>query len=145
MFNRLRHLAARLGLLPPPRYPYPALDVHLRSGVRLHLVASIHMGNAAMSPLPEPLLQRVRRAQALIVEADITRPDSDISSPPQAQPLSARSTPRATTRSVNAVAKPVWPLRAWMTFPCGAAHCCCRRSRRSSWGCAASSASTVSC
>ncbi|ACR68347.1 conjugal transfer protein TraB [Edwardsiella ictaluri] len=90
MFNRLRHLAARFGLLPPPRYPYPALDVNLRSGARLHLVASIHMGNAAMSPLPEPLIQRVRQAQALIVEADITRPDSDISSPPQTQPLSAR-------------------------------------------------------
>ncbi|AIJ09411.1 MULTISPECIES: TraB/GumN family protein [Edwardsiella] len=90
MFNRLRHLAARLGLLPPPRYPYPALDVNLRNGARLHLVASIHMGNAAMSPLPAPLLQRVRQAQALIVEADITRPGSDISSPPQAQPLSAR-------------------------------------------------------
>ncbi|AOV97535.1 conjugal transfer protein TraB [Edwardsiella hoshinae] len=90
MFKRLRRLAARLGLLPPPHYPYPACDVTLPGGIRLHLVASIHMGNAAMSPLPAALAQRVARAQALIVEADITRADSAISSTPQPLPLAQR-------------------------------------------------------
>lgn len=32
------------------------------------------MGSEAMYPLPGPLLERINRADGLIVEADITRP-----------------------------------------------------------------------
>ncbi|UCQ53432.1 TraB/GumN family protein [Edwardsiella tarda] len=90
MFHRLRRLAVRFGLLSAPRYPYPACDVTLPGAIRLHLVASIHMGNAAMSPLPAALLQRVAQAQALIVEADITRADSAITSEAQSLSLAQR-------------------------------------------------------
>ncbi|MFS2225200.1 TraB/GumN family protein [Pantoea sp. B65] len=58
--------------LSPVKYAYPALDVFLPPPVQLHLVGSIHMGTRDMMPLPAPLLQRLNRADALIVEADIT-------------------------------------------------------------------------
>lgn len=54
-------------------YAYPALDVVLPAGRQLHLVGSIHMGTRDMMPLPAQLLQALDAADALIVEADITR------------------------------------------------------------------------
>lgn len=54
-----------------PAYPWPALDVTLPGGRYLHLVGSIHMGTPDMSPLSARLLEKVKRADALIVEADI--------------------------------------------------------------------------
>ncbi|VEC75776.1 Putative ligase [Raoultella ornithinolytica] len=38
----------------------------------MHLVGSIHMGTRDMSPPPARLLKKIRQADALIVEADIT-------------------------------------------------------------------------
>ncbi len=54
-------------------YAYPALDVVLPARRQLHLVGSIHMGTRDMMPLPAQLLQTLDAADALIVEADITR------------------------------------------------------------------------
>ncbi|PKH21406.1 conjugal transfer protein TraB [Enterobacterales bacterium CwR94] len=56
--------------LPTP-WHYPALDVHVAQQ-HLHLVGSIHMGTRDMSPLPQALVQQLARADALVVEADIT-------------------------------------------------------------------------
>lgn len=54
------------------------VDWPLRSCVigdhRLELLGSIHMGVAAMAPLPKPLLATLRHCDGLIVEADITQP-----------------------------------------------------------------------
>ncbi|WP_437608645.1 TraB/GumN family protein [Erwinia sp. V71] len=73
-------------------YTYPALDVALPAGRQLHLVGSIHMGTRDMMPLPGQLLRSLDKADALIVEADITRgasPFSDVGSwPALAQRLS---------------------------------------------------------
>lgn len=73
MKHWLRKLALWLGIVPTTTYAYPALDIHLQGGVNLHLVGSIHMGTENMSPLPDTLIQRLKQADALIVEADITR------------------------------------------------------------------------
>lgn len=76
-------------------YRYPALDITL--GERhLHLVGSIHMGTQNMMPLPKTLLEQLKRADALVVEADITAGGSPFSDsercPPLAQRLSAERT-----------------------------------------------------
>ncbi|PIJ50630.1 conjugal transfer protein TraB [Erwinia sp. OLTSP20] len=58
-------------MLVPGRYSWPATDISL-NGSHFHLVGSIHMGTRDMQPLPPALLQKLRQADALIVEADIT-------------------------------------------------------------------------
>ncbi len=78
-----------------PHYPYPAMDIDISADLSLHLVGSIHMGSENMAPLPQPLLDKLAAADALIVEADVTdnrspfRPNSDIQFPPMQQRLSA--------------------------------------------------------
>jgi uncharacterized protein YbaP (TraB family) len=60
----------------PRRYPWPGLDMVLPGGQHLHLVGSIHMGTRDMSPLPAPLVRLVQKADALVVEADISGNES---------------------------------------------------------------------
>lgn len=67
LFDRLRALLESLS----PVNPWPAIDVTLPDNRHLHLVGSIHMGTKDMSPLSARLIEKVRRADALIVEADI--------------------------------------------------------------------------
>lgn len=72
MGQLLRRIAAFLGLISPITYAYPALDIRLPGDRQFHLVGSIHMGTVDMSPLPAKLAARLKQADALIVEADIT-------------------------------------------------------------------------
>ncbi|MBW7983773.1 TraB/GumN family protein [Enterobacillus tribolii] len=72
MLKHLRRLGALLGFIPAKAPAYPAIDLALPRGPRLHLVGSIHMGSPEMAPLPAALTERLSRADALIVEADIT-------------------------------------------------------------------------
>lgn len=72
MGQLLRRIAAFFGLISPIAYAYPALDVTLPGDRQLHLVGSIHMGTVDMEPLPARLVSRLKQADALIVEADIT-------------------------------------------------------------------------
>lgn len=90
MVKVLRRLAAFLGLSRATTYPYPALDMTLQGDIQLHLVGSIHMGTVDMAPLPVSLIQRLRRADALIVEADITGSASPFSQGSQQPDLALR-------------------------------------------------------
>lgn len=72
MDQLLRRIATFLGIVSPMTYGYPALDITLPGERQFHLVGSIHMGTLNMSPLPARLATRLRQADALIVEADIT-------------------------------------------------------------------------
>ncbi|WP_342321787.1 TraB/GumN family protein [Kosakonia sp. BYX6] len=74
-------------------YRWPALDIMLPGNRQLHLVGSIHMGTYGMAPLPGALLQKVRDADALIVEADIAGSDSPFDNLPLAEPLEHRLSP----------------------------------------------------
>ena len=74
-------------------YAWPALDMTLPGNRHFHLVGSIHMGTQGMSPLPEALLQKLRNADALIVEADIAGSDSPFDNLPPAEPLAQRLSP----------------------------------------------------
>lgn len=91
----LRRLAAFLGLIAPKSYGYPAVDVQLDPQRRFHLVGSIHMGTAEMTPLPAALQQQLQQATALVVEADMADAaspfSSDGSEPPLAERLDADS------------------------------------------------------
>lgn len=85
-----RWLKKRLGAR---RYAWPAVDVNLPDNRHLHLVGSIHMGTQGMSPLPAPLLQKLHKADALIVEADVASGGSPFADLPTCPPLAERLTP----------------------------------------------------
>ncbi|MCD1126940.1 TraB/GumN family protein [Jinshanibacter sp. LJY008] len=74
MIKTLRKLALVLGLAPPLVCAYPAYDLLMPNGSQLHLVGSIHMGTKAMSPLPVTLMERLKQADGIIVEVDISKP-----------------------------------------------------------------------
>lgn len=83
----------RLNHLISPGYSWPAMDLRLSRQRQLHLVGSIHMGTPDMSPLPAALLEKLRRCDVLIVEADITKGDSPFTPEPPRAPLRERVTP----------------------------------------------------
>lgn len=91
LFQRLKNFFLALRVR---RYRWPAMDITLPGGQHLHLVGSIHMGTYGMSPLPELLLQKLRHADALIVEADIAGSDSPFDNLPPATPLEERLNPQ---------------------------------------------------
>lgn len=73
-------------------YSWPALDITLPGKRYLHLVGSIHMGTRDMSPPPARLLKKIRQADALIVEADISGNETPFSDLPVCPPLEERLT-----------------------------------------------------
>lgn len=93
MGQLLRRFATFLGLISPIAYSYPALDITLPGERNFHLVGSIHMGTMDMTPLPGQLLERLARADSLIVEADITDAVSPFAAYQPQPPISERLTP----------------------------------------------------
>lgn len=87
LFSRIKTLWYRLF---SGSYPWPAQDISLPGGRELHLVGSIHMGTRDMSPLPPRLLKKIRQADALIVEADVSLNDSPFRDLPTCPPLEQR-------------------------------------------------------
>ncbi|WP_312689122.1 TraB/GumN family protein [Kosakonia sp.] len=87
LFHRLKNVVRALFTR---RYSWPAQDIVLPGNRILHLVGSIHMGTHGMSPLPGALLQKLREADALIVEADVAGSDSPFDNLPPAAPLEQR-------------------------------------------------------
>lgn len=73
LFNRIK---TSFRALFPRRYAWPGLDISLPGGQHLHLVGSIHMGTQDMSPLPPGLIKLLKRADALVAEADISGHES---------------------------------------------------------------------
>lgn len=71
-------------------YSRPAMDIVLPGERYLHLVGSIHMGTRDMAPPPAKLLKKIRQADALIVEADISGNETPFSDLPTYPPLAER-------------------------------------------------------
>lgn len=92
MGKLLRRVTSLFRELSPVNYAYPALDIFLPGERQLHLVGSIHMGTRDMMPLPATLLQRLNKADALIVEADITSGASPFAHSESHPPLEQRLT-----------------------------------------------------
>ena len=57
-------------------YSWPAIDITLPGNRHFHLIGSIHMGSHDMAPLPTRLLKKLKNADALIVEADVSTSDT---------------------------------------------------------------------
>jgi len=87
LFNRIK---TSFRAFFPRRYAWPGMDTSLPGGQHLHLVGSIHMGTQDMSPLPSGLLKRLKSADALIVEADISGQESPFAGLDSALPLAER-------------------------------------------------------
>jgi hypothetical protein len=87
LFNRIK---TSFRALFPRRYAWPGLDISLPGGQHLHLVGSIHMGTQGMSPLPPGLIKRLKRADALVVEADISGHESPFAGLESDRPLAER-------------------------------------------------------
>ena len=71
-------------------YTWPAIDIMLPGDRCFHLVGSIHMGTRDMAPLPAKLLKKLRQADALIVEADVSGNDSPFTDLPAFADLDER-------------------------------------------------------
>lgn len=63
-------------------YTWPAIDISLPGNRHFHLIGSIHMGSREMAPLPAKLLKKLYRADALIVEADVSGDDAPFANLP---------------------------------------------------------------
>ncbi len=86
----LQRISSLFSSLSTPTYPWPALDVVLPGDRHFHLVGSIHMGTRDMAPLSGRLLDKLRKADALIVEADITGGASPFANDGNERPLEQR-------------------------------------------------------
>jgi hypothetical protein len=86
----LKRISSLFSSLSTPVYPWPALDVVLPGDRHLHLVGSIHMGTRDMAPLSRRLLDKLREADALIVEADISEGGSPFPDGGEERPLAER-------------------------------------------------------
>ncbi|SQI26711.1 GumN family protein [Salmonella enterica subsp. arizonae] len=71
-------------------YTWPAIDIFLPGNRDFHLVGSIHMGTRDMAPLPARLLKKLKRADALIVEADVSGHGTPFASLPTCAALEER-------------------------------------------------------
>lgn len=86
----LSRISALFSNLSNTHYPWPALDIVLPDDRHLHLVGSIHMGTQDMVPLCAKLMVKLRDADALIVEADISEGGSPFPQDPDELPLEQR-------------------------------------------------------
>lgn len=70
MFRRnsffLRHICT-------DKYRYPAVDLSLNTQKQFHFVGTIHLGTPEMTPLHKRLQEKIASADAVIVEADISK------------------------------------------------------------------------
>ncbi|ADU68318.1 TraB/GumN family protein [Pantoea sp. At-9b] len=94
LWQCVTQLASRLF---PASYAWPAMDIQLGNR-QLHLVGSIHMGTRDMQPLPARLLRQLAKADALIVEADITQGGSPFAEGENLPPLAERLDSETLTR-----------------------------------------------
>ncbi len=92
-----RSVQVLISRLFPASYRWPAQDIRLDDRL-LHLVGSIHMGMRDMQPLPARLLRQLQKADALIVEADITQGSSPFDDIDPRESLEARLTADDRTR-----------------------------------------------
>ena len=68
-------------------YTWPAIDITLPGNRHFHLIGSIHMGSHDMAPLPTRLLKKLKNADALIVEADVSTSDTPFVNLPACEAL----------------------------------------------------------
>ncbi|EFH8528578.1 hypothetical protein BF378_001829 [Escherichia coli] len=71
-------------------YSWPAIDITLPGNRHFHLIGSIHMGSHDMAPLPARLLKKLKNADALIVEADVSTSDTPFANLPACEALEER-------------------------------------------------------
>ena len=71
-------------------YSWPAIDITLPGNRHFHLIGSIHMGSHDMAPLPTRLLKKLKNADALIVEADVSTSDTPFANLPACEALEER-------------------------------------------------------
>jgi uncharacterized protein YbaP (TraB family) len=111
-------LAQWLGVKPATGYRYPAMDITLNGGQQLHLVGSLHMGSAEMSPLPPSLIAHLTQADALVVEADIYHDQPQFPVTEVLSPLAQRLTTQSFQQLQQLCEKLHISLSCYSTLPC---------------------------
>lgn len=125
-------------------YSWPALDITLPGERYLHLVG-IHMGTRDMSPPPARLLKKIRQADALIVEADITGNETPFTMTSACPPLAERLTPQQLVELESRAAGTGCRRRRLTASRSGRWRWCYRQRRLRSWGGTCGSTLTTSC
>ena len=119
-------------------YTWPAIDITLPGNRHFHLIGSIHMGSHDMAPLPTRLLKKLKNADALIVEADVSTSDTPFANLPACEALEERISEEQIPKS------PAHYARRWAFLPftlflpnrCGKSRWFFRRRRHSKTGAA---------
>ncbi|XNN29473.1 TraB/GumN family protein [Escherichia coli] len=91
-------------------YTWPAIDITLPGNRHFHLIGSIHMGSHAMAPLPTRLLKKLKNADALIVEADVSTSDTPFANLPACEALES-ALARSNSKTCSTLA------RRWAFLP----------------------------
>ncbi|WP_253306852.1 TraB/GumN family protein [unidentified bacterial endosymbiont] len=100
-----------------PNTPYPCADLTLATGSHLHLVANLPMATDRLASLPEPLLQRLDWADALIVESDILTLSPELERLEPQAALAARLQPSDYTLLLHCCQSVNLPLSRIDTLP----------------------------
>lgn len=126
-------------------YSWPAMDIVLPGERYLHLVGSIHMGTRDMAPPPAKLLKKIRQADALIVEADISGNETPFSNLPTYPPLAERLSDAQLSELEARAGELGLSVGLFDSQPLWQVAMVLQATRRRNWGCDRITASIISC
>lgn len=121
------------------------MDIVLPGERYLHLVGSIHMGTRDMAPPPAKLLKKIRQADALIVEADISGNETPFSDLPTYPPLAERLSDAQLSELEARAGELGLSVGLFDSQPLWQVAMVLQATRRRSWGCDRITASIISC
>lgn len=125
-------------------YTWPAIDISLPGNRHFHLIGSIHMGSHDMAPLPTRLLKKLKNADALIVEADVSTSDTPFANLPACEALEERISEEQLQNLQHISQEMAFLRRSFLPNRCGKSRWFFRRRRRKNWGCGQNTVSITS-
>lgn len=125
-------------------YTWPAIDITLPGNRHFHLIGSIHMGSHDMAPLPTRLLKKLKNADALIVEADVSTSDTPFANLPTCEALEERINEEQLQICSTLARRWAFLRRSFLLNRCGKSRWFFRRRRHKNWGCGQNTVSITS-
>lgn len=125
-------------------YTWPAIDITLPGNRHFHLIGSIHMGSHDMAPLPTRLLKKLKNADALIVEADVSTSDTPFANLPACEALEERISEEQLQNLQHISQEMGISPSSFLPNRCGKSRWFFRRRRHKNWGCGQNTVSITS-